>query len=68
MFTLYMLIRYVFWPLRTILRQSTALCTLSVLLLKYIVVVIINFDVIGCLFFLSFVLRLLCAPLGVLLS
>jgi hypothetical protein len=47
-------------------KESTALCTLSIVLLKY--VVIINFVVIGCLFFLSFVLRPLCAPLGVPLS
>jgi hypothetical protein len=37
--------------------------TFYLLLLKYVVV--INFDVIGCSFFVSFVLRLLCAPLGV---
>jgi hypothetical protein len=47
-----------------IFKESTALCTLSIVLLQY-VVVIINFGVIGCLFFLSYVLRPLCAPLGV---
>jgi hypothetical protein len=47
-------------------KESTALCTLSIVLLKD--VIIINFGVIGCLFFLSFVLRPLCAPLGVLVS
>jgi hypothetical protein len=50
-------------------KESTALCTLSIVLLKYVVVVIIiNFCVIGCLFFLSLVFRSLCAPLGVPLS
>jgi hypothetical protein len=39
---------------------STALCTVSNVLLKY-VVVIINFGVIGCVFLLSYVLRPLCA-------
>jgi hypothetical protein len=48
-------------------KESTALCTLPTLLLKYDVV-IINFDVTGCLFFLSNVLRPLCAPLGLPLS
>jgi hypothetical protein len=33
--------------------------------LKVRFVVIINFDVIECVFFLSFELRMLCAPLGV---
>jgi hypothetical protein len=33
-------------------KEFTALCTLSVGLLKY-VIIIINFGVIGCLFFLS---------------
>jgi hypothetical protein len=61
--------RYMFRPHRAIFRQhiikeSTALCTLPIVVLKY-VVVIISFGVMGCLFFLSFVLRPLCAPLGV---
>jgi fumarate reductase subunit C len=62
--------RYMFRPHRVIFRQyiikeSTALGTLSVVLLRYVVVIIINFDVMGCVFFLSFVLRPLCAPLVV---
>jgi FtsH-binding integral membrane protein len=48
----------------TFLRNPIALCTLSIVLVKY-VVIIINFGVIGCLFFLSFILRPLCGPLGV---
>jgi spore maturation protein SpmB len=64
---------YMFLPHTAFFRQHafkepTSLCTLSIVLLKYVVVIIINFDVIGCLFFLSFVLRPLCAPLGVPLS
>jgi hypothetical protein len=52
-----MFMRYMFWPHRAIFREhifggeSTALCTLSIVLPKY--VIIINFGVIGCLFFLS---------------
>jgi Ca2+/Na+ antiporter len=42
-------------------KESTALCTLSIVLLKYSIV-IINFGVIGYLFFLFYVLWLLCAP------
>jgi hypothetical protein len=54
--------RYLFWSHRAIFRQHTfkeftALCTLSIVFLKYVVTIIINFGVIGCLFFLSFVLR-----------
>jgi hypothetical protein len=65
-----MFMRYMFRPHRAIFRQhtfkeSTVLCTLSIVLLKYVVVIIINFVVIGCLFFLSFVLWPICAPLGV---
>jgi hypothetical protein len=61
--------RYMFRPHRAIFRQNTfkeftALCALSVVVLKYVVVIIINFDVIECLFFLSFLLRPLSAPLG----
>jgi hypothetical protein len=57
--------RYMFRPRRAIFRQhiikeSTALSTLSIAFLRYIVIVI-NFDVMGCLFFLSFVLRPLSA-------
>jgi hypothetical protein len=87
--------RYMFRPHRAIFRQhiikeSTALRTLSIVLLRY-VVIIINFGIIGCsctigsfsrrarlhewvwviigcLFFLSFELRPLCAPFGVPLS
>jgi hypothetical protein len=60
--------RYMFRAHRVIFRQhtfkeSTALCTLSIVLLKYVVVIIINFGVIGCLFFLCFVLRPLCTAL-----
>jgi hypothetical protein len=60
---------YMFRPHRAIFRQhiikeSTALCTLPIVILQYVVIVI-NFSVIGCLFFLSFVRRALCAPLGV---
>jgi hypothetical protein len=69
--------RYMFRPHRTIFRQHTskesiALCTLLIVLSKYVVfiiiiiiIIIISFCVIGCLFFLSFVLRPLCVPLGV---
>jgi hypothetical protein len=48
-------------------KESIALCILSIVLLQY-VIVIINFGVIGCLAFLSYVLQPLCAPLGVPLS
>jgi fumarate reductase subunit C len=57
----FMFMCYMFRPRRAIFRQyvikeSTTLCTLSIVLLKY-VVFIINFGVTGYLFFLTFVLR-----------
>jgi hypothetical protein len=54
--------RYMFRPQRAIFRQrifkdSTALCTLSKVFLKYVLVIVINIGVTGCSFFLSFILR-----------
>jgi hypothetical protein len=62
--------RYMFRPHRAIFRQHiseefTAVRTLSTVLLKYVVTIVINFGIIGCLFFLPFELRPLFAPLGV---
>jgi hypothetical protein len=56
-----MLMRYMFRPHRVIFRKhiikkSTALHTLSIVLLRY-VVIIINFGITGCLFFLPLELR-----------
>jgi hypothetical protein len=61
--------RYMFQPHMAISRQYiikefTALCTLSIVFLKY-VIIIITFGLTRCLFFLSFVLWLLCTQLGV---
>jgi hypothetical protein len=39
-----------------IIKESTVLCNLSIVFLKYVVIIIVNFGVTGCLFFLSFVL------------
>jgi hypothetical protein len=51
-------------PATHFLKESTALCSLLIVFLKY-VVIIINFGIIGCLSFLSCVLWPLCAPMGV---
>jgi hypothetical protein len=71
-----LIMRYMVRPHRAIFRQhiikvTTALCTLSLVLLKYyivIIIIIINLGVVRCLFFLSFALRPLCSTLGVPLS
>jgi hypothetical protein len=48
-----------------IVKKSTVLCNLSIVLLKdVVVVIIINSVVVVCLFFLSYVLQPLCAPFG----
>jgi hypothetical protein len=54
---MFMFMRYMFRPYTAIFRQHiikepAALCTLSIVLLKYVVVIIINFGVIGYPFFL----------------
>jgi hypothetical protein len=64
MFMLYMFRPHGHPQATHLFKESTALCTLLVVLLKY-VIIFINFGVIGCLFLLSYVLQPLCAPFGV---
>jgi hypothetical protein len=62
--------RYMFRPHRTIFRQhifkeSTALCTLSIVLIKYvIIIIIINFGVTGCLVIPVFCIAAAVFPIG----